>query len=670
MKVNHCKRGLAMLLSLLMVVGLFTVSGFGVLAEGTKALPVKTWSASELAAAATEKGTKNSHDYPIFTTYSQCIGRRSLNTSNYFIFGARVEHLKDGELQYYNGLSAIMIVRLIADEGYMDGNLCSFDVAYKVNEYGDQFKQEFLVDLDEYEAAPLQTDPVLGYDYKEFSMVVDFDDEVYNDETDNSMELRVISRNDQFSTTVFSMELISMEDDAVLAKYEGEQLAGVNGIDGTYENVYADESIPAGIASYAGTDDPAVANRGEPYSLYNCDGQKAQGSPGAILMDSLGMELPAGNYSMDFNMSTMYSLGEKKVTYYVMDGEEELAKLFVDVYMVDATVGRDSGAFEIRSVPFTIDEAHAGHNITFRIDLYNETDYKLQSVQLNMLVDEDAQAPAEAQSVIDAIAKLTITDTEAIAAARTAYDALDVIGRAWVENIATLESYEQANAGAKSVIDAITALGDASAVTKDNYTESTEKLENAEKLYNTFVAQYGEEDTAALITNVQALTDFRTAYDAAKKAAEDEAAEAEKQAAIDNVESLIEAIGEVTEENYAEKKEPIEAAEDALAELRSDYGNEIDSEVSNLQALTDAQAKYDELAAKPDVTYGDINDDGNIDASDALEALQHSVELKTLEGDALTAADVTNDGTVDAADALNILQYSVELIDHFPVEEE
>ena len=91
--------------------------------------------------------------------------------------------------------------------------------------------------------------------------------------------------------------------------------------------------------------------------------------------------------------------------------------------------------------------------------------------------------------------------------------------------------------------------------------------------------------------------------------------------------------------------------------------------MSNLTALTDARAKYDEYSAEPDVTYGDVNDDGKIDASDALEALQHSVELKKLEGDAFTAADVTNDGTVDATDALNILQYSVELIDHFPVEE-
>ena len=78
---------------------------------------------------------------------------------------------------------------------------------------------------------------------------------------------------------------------------------------------------------------------------------------------------------------------------------------------------------------------------------------------------------------------------------------------------------------------------------------------------------------------------------------------------------------------------------------------------------------YSDYILERPIVYGDINGSGTIDASDALLALQHSVHITTLEGDAFTAADVTNDGSVDATDALNILQYSVELIDHFPVEE-
>ena len=55
--------------------------------------------------------------------------------------------------------------------------------------------------------------------------------------------------------------------------------------------------------------------------------------------------------------------------------------------------------------------------------------------------------------------------------------------------------------------------------------------------------------------------------------------------------------------------------------------------------------------------YGDINADGSIDASDALMALQHSVQLITLSTDDLIWADVSGDGAVDSVDALQI--YSI-----------
>ena len=75
---------------------------------------------------------------------------------------------------------------------------------------------------------------------------------------------------------------------------------------------------------------------------------------------------------------------------------------------------------------------------------------------------------------------------------------------------------------------------------------------------------------------------------------------------------------------------------------------------------------YSDYILPRPVTLGDINDNGSIDATDALLALQHSVQLTTLEGDRFTAADVNRNGTVDASDALLILQHSVDLIDEFP----
>ena len=670
MKAHLHRRGISFLLSLLMVVGLFTVCGFGAVAEGeTKKLPLKTFSAKEMADAAAEKGTKNSHDSPIFTTYSQCIGRRSLNTSNYFIHTARVEHKKGDKLQYYNGLSATMIVRLIADEGYSEGDLCSFDIAYMVGTYGEQYKYEFVVTWDEYDSAALEHDDVLGYDYKEFYMSVDFEGDVFDIAEENSMELRVISRHSEYSTTVYSLELIDIEDN-LLAKYEGNQLGGVPGIDGTYENIESDPENPAGIASYAGLDDPALNWRGEPYSIYNCDGQKELGSPGAILFDSLGMELPAGDYTVDFNMSTMYSLGMRKVTYYVMAGETELAKEYIDKSKVDATVGSDSGIFEIRSLPFTVDADHANQKITFRVDLYNETDYKLQSATVNLVVPADAEAPAEAKEVIETLTDLQINDAAGIAAARTAYDALEMLPKAWVNAekalVEKLVSYEKAQTDAAALIAEITAVGNADDITAENYTTYTDKLVAAENSYKAFVGKYGEEDTAKLITNAANLTALRTAYDAA----ETEAKEKEKAADIKTVTDLIDAIGPVTEENYESKKEPIEAAEAALSSLKSKYGDAVASEVTNLETLTKAREDYDKFNAEPEVLYGDVNNDKKVDATDALWVLQHSVELRTLTETELKAADVTDLGKVDTKDALQILQKTVDLIDQFDVEKE
>ena len=66
---------------------------------------------------------------------------------------------------------------------------------------------------------------------------------------------------------------------------------------------------------------------------------------------------------------------------------------------------------------------------------------------------------------------------------------------------------------------------------------------------------------------------------------------------------------------------------------------------------------------------GDVNNDQDVNASDALMALQYSVSLLTLDRNQNRAADVNGDVLVDAADALIMLQKAVKLIDSFPVED-
>ncbi len=66
--------------------------------------------------------------------------------------------------------------------------------------------------------------------------------------------------------------------------------------------------------------------------------------------------------------------------------------------------------------------------------------------------------------------------------------------------------------------------------------------------------------------------------------------------------------------------------------------------------------------------FGDINNDGNITAHDALLILEHIVELITLSAKLQQLADVSNDGAISALDAVLILQYAAGLITNFPVD--
>ena len=66
----------------------------------------------------------------------------------------------------------------------------------------------------------------------------------------------------------------------------------------------------------------------------------------------------------------------------------------------------------------------------------------------------------------------------------------------------------------------------------------------------------------------------------------------------------------------------------------------------------------------------DVDNDGQVNAADALLSLQASVDLRSLGGSEVTTADVNNDGQVNATDALFILQHSVDLIEEFPVEQD
>ncbi len=88
--------------------------------------------------------------------------------------------------------------------------------------------------------------------------------------------------------------------------------------------------------------------------------------------------------------------------------------------------------------------------------------------------------------------------------------------------------------------------------------------------------------------------------------------------------------------------------------------------VTNLEKLLAAEKTIADLG--PAVTYGDVDQNGKVSATDALEVLKHVVGKVTLNDIQITAADTDGNRIADAADALNILKKVVNKIDKFPVE--
>jgi len=70
-------------------------------------------------------------------------------------------------------------------------------------------------------------------------------------------------------------------------------------------------------------------------------------------------------------------------------------------------------------------------------------------------------------------------------------------------------------------------------------------------------------------------------------------------------------------------------------------------------------------AGAPEITYGDINNDGEIDVRDVVLVMQYIIGLRDLTEDQLKAADVNGDGEVNVQDATMLMQYVLGLIESF-----
>ncbi|MBQ6819480.1 MAG: hypothetical protein IJP35_07745 [Clostridia bacterium] len=108
-------------------------------------------------------------------------------------------------------------------------------------------------------------------------------------------------------------------------------------------------------------------------------------------------------------------------------------------------------------------------------------------------------------------------------------------------------------------------------------------------------------------------------------------------------------------------------AKEALALLNEDQRAYITDEI--VQHLDAVLAALEAAPMPVEGVIGDVDGNGKVEATDALEVLKAVVGKVTLTDEQLVLADTDGNGEVDATDALNILKKVVGKIDKFPVEQ-
>ena len=208
--------------------------------------------------------------------------------------------------------------------------------------------------------------------------------------------------------------------------------------------------------------------------------------------------------------------------------------------------------------------------------LYDMSDVTIQTAAM------DQEAADAVEALIDAIGTVTKDSGEKIKAARDAYDALTDAQKALVENYKTLTDAEakyaqlvktaEDEAAAKAVEDQINGIG---TVTLNSEAAIKEARAAYEKLTSV---------QKALVSNLDKL-----------EAAEKALADLKDEAAANEVEKLIDAIGTVTL-GSEDKIKAARAAYDALTEKQKKL-------VENYKKLTDAESRLQELKSTVSVSF-------------------------------------------------------------------
>lgn len=241
----------------------------------------------------------------------------------------------------------------------------------------------------------------------------------------------------------------------------------------------------------------------------------------------------------------------------------------------------------------------------------------------------DTEYPAKGvEALIDAIGEVNdenYTDKEeAIAAAQEAYDALTAAQQETVANKdvldAAVKAVKDAKADVQDALDAINAIG---SVTADNYKDAAAAAADARLKYDALTDAQKSEIAAE---DLKKLTDA----EAAVKAYEDE---------VQAVSDAIDALEDVTVDNYKDMEKPVadaKAAYDALSDTqKSDITAEQKAKLdAAVKAVEDAKKEAEDIAAAAAVAekieaLEPVTEDNYQAQADAIKAAQDAYNTLT-----------------------------------------
>ncbi len=260
--------------------------------------------------------------------------------------------------------------------------------------------------------------------------------------------------------------------------------------------------------------------------------------------------------------------------------------------------------------------------------------------ELKAIAEKEAADKAAAKVVIDQIAALTKGNTEAIAAAREAYEALTDAQKQLVTNLARLEemekpafegTYGEVNGDEKiNSADALEILK--SVVGKVDLNEM--QIEAADVNDD---GKVGADDALMILQYVVGKLQYFPAE-------ENDPAFLQKQA--EAIDAKIDAIGEVTAENYKDKTAAITAARRAYDDAKKDVKNL----VTKLSVLEAAEEKWAEFKAIDDAKVPQPEDPANPEIEEGYQAIP---QLQNVSGYATPVAPVENDLSFNTLTQIN-----------------